>query len=82
MRSAAALRSAIEDGERILVPSLVLYEWLRGPRLPDEVAAQKARGREMDIAIAACAITHEAAFWTLNQAGFKDIPDLRYYSVR
>lgn len=38
-RSAKALRSAIEKGERILVPSLVLYEWLRGPRLPSQVAA-------------------------------------------
>ncbi len=41
-RSASALRQAIEDGERILVPALVLYEWLRGPRLPEELAAQEA----------------------------------------
>jgi predicted nucleic acid-binding protein len=41
-RSAAALRGAIEKGERLLLPSLVLYEWLRGPRLPAEIAAQEA----------------------------------------
>jgi predicted nucleic acid-binding protein len=41
-RSAPALRRAIEDGERILIPALVLYEWLRGPRLPEELAAQEA----------------------------------------
>jgi predicted nucleic acid-binding protein len=41
-RSAPALRSWIEGGERMLLPSLVLYEWLRGPRLPAEVAAQDA----------------------------------------
>ncbi len=41
-RSAKALRATIERGERILIPSLVLYEWLRGPRLPLEVAAQEA----------------------------------------
>ena len=41
-RSAKALRAAIDRGERILVPSLVLYEWLRGPRLPPEIAAQEA----------------------------------------
>ncbi len=41
-RLAPALRRAIEGGERILIPSLVLYEWLRGPRLPEEVAAQEA----------------------------------------
>ena len=28
-RSAPALRRAIEQGERIVLPSLVLYEWLR-----------------------------------------------------
>ena len=41
-RSAPALRRTIESGERMLVPSLVLYEWLRGPRLQQEVAAQEA----------------------------------------
>jgi predicted nucleic acid-binding protein len=34
----------------------------------------------MDIGIAACAITHEAALWTLNTADFKNIPDLRLYT--
>lgn len=37
---------------------------------------RKARDREIDIAIAACAITHEAALWTLNRDDFKDIPGL------
>ena len=41
-RSAAALREAIVRGERIEVPSLVLYEWLRGPRVPEELSAQEA----------------------------------------
>lgn len=40
--SAPALRGWIERGERILLPALVLYEWLRGPRLPAELAAQEA----------------------------------------
>lgn len=39
---ATALRGVIERGERLLLPSLVLYEWLRGPRLPAEIAAQEA----------------------------------------
>ena len=38
--------------------------------------AARARSREIDIAIAACAIAHEAALWTLNPADFKDIPGL------
>lgn len=104
-RSARALRSAIEQGERLLLPSLVLYEWLRGPRSQAEIAAQEAlfpahtavvfgaqeaslgaklyrslkrpRGREIDIGIAACAITRDAALWTLNEVDFRDIPQLR-----
>jgi len=103
--SAPAIRQAIERGERILIPSLVLYEWLRGPRLPAELQAQedlfparkaiqfgpeeaaeaarlyttvsRARGREVDLAIAACAMTWEADLWTLNAEDFEDIPGLR-----
>ena len=41
-RSADKLRAAIESGERLMVPAVVLYEWLRGPRLPAELAAQEA----------------------------------------
>lgn len=107
-RSAPALRSAIARGERILLPTLVLYEWLRGPRLPEELTAQEAlfpsaravafgpdeageaarlysrvprsRSREIDLAIAACAILWEAELWTLNLGDFEDIPDLRLTS--
>ena len=38
---------------------------------------KRPRGREIDIAIAACAIAHEAQLWTVNPADFKDIPDLK-----
>ena len=41
-RSAPLLRMAIERGERLQVPSLVLYEWLRGPRTKEEIEAQEA----------------------------------------
>src|SRR5579863_3222894 len=106
-RSAGALRAAIERGERLLLPALVLYEWLRGPRLAEELAAQeallpsesalpfgpqeavvsarlyrsarRARGREVDLAIAASAIVKEAALWTLNTADFAGIPGLRIW---
>ena len=107
--SAAALRQAINEGERILVPALVLYEWLRGPRRLEELTAQEAlfpreaaipfgtreaavaaelyrqvkspRGREVDLAIAACALTHDAALWTLNVADFEDIGELRLFAT-
>ncbi|MGQ0680015.1 MAG: type II toxin-antitoxin system VapC family toxin [Actinomycetota bacterium] len=41
-RQAGAMRAFIAAGERLRLPSLVLYEWLRGPRLPEELAAQEA----------------------------------------
>jgi predicted nucleic acid-binding protein len=40
-------------------------------------SVKRARGREADIAIAACAIRRDAELWTLNQADFADIPRLR-----
>ena len=41
-RSAPNLRRAIEQGERIVLCTLVLYEWLRGPRTPEEILAQES----------------------------------------
>lgn len=104
-QSAKKLRLLIETRERILVPSLVLYEWLRGPRTLEELAAQEAlfpselavvfgpaeaavsaelyrklkrpRGREVDLAIAACAIVKQARLWTLNTKDFSDVPHLQ-----
>jgi predicted nucleic acid-binding protein len=37
---------------------------------------KRPRQREIDIAIAACAIAWNAAFWTLNPQDFTDIPGL------
>lgn len=54
---------------------------------PDEAARaarlyrslKRARGRDMDIAIAACALEHGARLWTLNPADFRDMPGLGLY---
>jgi len=106
-RSAPALRHAIGSGDRIALSTLVLYEWQRGPRRPEELAAQEAlwpsdaaisfgpeeaataaalyrsirapRGREIDLAIAACAICWSAALWTLNIKDFRDLPGLELF---
>ena len=40
------------------------------------VGVPKARGREIDLAIAACALSHGAGLWTLHAADFRDIPNL------
>lgn len=37
---------------------------------------KRARGREIDLAIAACAVEHGASLWTLNVPDFADIPEL------
>lgn len=40
-RSAPALRMLIEEGHRLALPTIVLYEWLRGPRRHEEIKAQE-----------------------------------------
>ena len=106
-RSAAHLRELLAGPEPVAVSSIVLFEWLRGPRLEPETEAQETlfpsensiafgfleariashlykvvkrpRGREADLAIAACALASHASFWTLNQTDFEDIPNLRLW---
>jgi predicted nucleic acid-binding protein len=106
-QSGAAIRGVLAEGERIMLPALVLYEWLRGPRLSEELALQeslfparsaipfgaeeavisadlyrvvkRARNRQIDLAIAACALVREARLWTLNHADFHDVPGIRLY---
>lgn len=103
-RSAPTLRAFVADGIRLGVCTLVLYEWWRGPRTPQELAQQeallpraaafdfgveeavlaaqwyrrvpRAGQREIDLAIAACAVVNGASLWTLNPRDFKDVPGL------
>ena len=42
---------------------------------------KRPRGRDMDIAIAACAVTHGARLWTLHPDDFRDLPGVELYSV-
>lgn len=104
-RSLDDLERLLHDGHRVTLCTIVLFEWLRGPRTRAELAAQqelfppelavpfgndeaamaarlyrqipRARGREVDLAIAACAITSQSSFWTLNRADFRDVPGLK-----
>ena len=72
----------IEDQESLL-PSAGVREF--GPAEAARAAAvyravSRTRGRDMDIAIAACALEHGAHLWTLNPADFRDMPGLRLYA--
>jgi predicted nucleic acid-binding protein len=103
-RSLDVLIELAEEGHRLSISAIVLYEWLRGPRKREELVVQeelfprngavpfgaeqsalaarlygavkRGRGREIDLAIAACAVHDNAALWTLNREDFRDIADL------
>ena len=40
-------------------------------------SVRRPRGRAIDLAVAACALTAGAALWTLNPGDFADVPALR-----
>ena len=44
-------------------------------------SVRRPRGRELDIAIAACAMTRGAQLWTLNVDDFRDIAGLELHSA-
>ena len=72
------------DDQEALLPSPDIREF--GPSEASRAAEiyralKRARGRDMDIAIAACAVTHGAQLWTLNPADFAELPGLALYSV-
>ena len=99
------LRTLIDEGHRVRLSTMVLYEWLRGPRTLTELRVQedlfpreqalpfdgeaaaraaalyarmpRPRGRELDLAIAACALADDAWLWTLNLDDFSDVPGLK-----
>ena len=97
--------AARQSGHRVQLSTIVLYEWLRGPRTINELRVQeeifpraqaapfdtdaagqaaalyaqltRPRGRDLDLAVAACALVHDAALWTLNHKDFSDVPGLK-----
>ena len=109
-RLGPSLRTAIGSGNRIRIPSLVLFEWRPGPRTMPELALQEAlfpsdeaisfgpaeamraadlygavgrnKSREIDLAIAVCAIVHGGELWAGNLSDFVDIPGLSIYAPR
>jgi predicted nucleic acid-binding protein len=68
----------LEDQELLLPRERLLGFGAAEAALAAELYLQvpRARGREIDLAIAAVALTHDAALWTLNPEDFRDIPRL------
>ena len=62
-------RTACQFGVAEATLAASIYRRLRRPRQ-----------REIDLAVAACAILQQAALWTLNPRDFSDIPDLEIVS--
>jgi predicted nucleic acid-binding protein len=58
-------RSAVQFGVAEAALAARIYQRLKRPQR-----------REIDVAVAACALLHNAALWTLNPRDFSDIPDL------
>lgn len=58
-------------GSREAQTAAALYKRVKG-----------ARQRQADLAIAACALEHNARLWTLNDADFVDLPGLALYQPR
>ena len=109
-RAMPDLAQAVSASDVLTCSTLVLFEWLRGPRQEIELSTfwrffdasslrpfgaaeaatsaalyrdlARARQRQADLAIAACAMEDDATLWTLNAADFEDIPGLKLYSVR
>lgn len=107
LRTGMAMEQALDNSDVLALSTVTMYEWLRGPRRPEELRAQEAllpsahavafevyearraallfralnrpRKRSLDFAIAACALEHDAALWTLNREDFDDIPGLTLY---
>lgn len=71
-------RQELADQEALL-PSAAAFEFgVREAQLAAQLngRVKRPRGREADLAIAACAIVQGAALWTLNPSDFRDIPGL------
>ena len=77
------------------MPGLVLYEWLRGPRLPEELAAQDAlfpaaaalpfgppeaaRAAQLYVRLRRGRGREVARLWTLNPRDFRDLEGLELH---
>ena len=71
----------LRDQQMLVPDDLVVAFDARCARVAANIYLQltRPRQRDIDIAIAACAIEHNAPLWTLNVEDFSDIPGLKLY---
>jgi predicted nucleic acid-binding protein len=65
------MRAFIAAGERLYIPSLVLYEWQRGPRTEEELTAQDA------LLPAAAALPFRSEEAAIAARLYRDVPHTR-----
>jgi predicted nucleic acid-binding protein len=73
------------DAQEALLPSdeAVPFDPAAALRAAGLFAAMKRpKSRELDLAIAACALVRGASIWTLNRDDFSDVPGLELYDPR
>ncbi|HTM24526.1 MAG TPA: PIN domain-containing protein [Vicinamibacterales bacterium] len=71
-------RQELTDQETLLPADTAFPFGVREAEIAADISRrlERVRQREIDIAIAACAIAQDAALWTLNPRDFRDIPGL------
>src|SRR5206468_11924137 len=72
---APRLRELLDRGERVSFSTLVLFEWRRGPRMPEHIAAQEALfpSSEAIPLGGGVALVASAVYWKINRPRGREV---------